>query len=54
VLLRSTLITFIVNGHWKESKTKEVIAPVAAGSVRDMFLLELVLPLLLALSPTPE
>jgi hypothetical protein len=30
------LITSIVNGHWKESKTKEATAPAAAGSARDM------------------
>ena len=31
-----SLITSIVNGHWKESKTKEATAPAAAGSARDM------------------
>jgi hypothetical protein len=31
-----SLITSIVNGHWKESKTKEATAPAAACSARDM------------------
>jgi len=31
-----SLITSIVNGHWKECKTKEATAPAAAGSARDM------------------
>ena len=31
-----SLITSIVNGHWKESKTQEATAPARAGSARDM------------------
>jgi hypothetical protein len=31
-----SIITSIVNGYWKESKTKESTAPAAAGSARDM------------------
>jgi hypothetical protein len=31
-----SLITSIVNGHWKESKTKEATVPAAAGSARDV------------------
>jgi len=34
--MTGSLITSIVNGHWKESKTKEATAPAAAGSARDM------------------
>jgi hypothetical protein len=31
-----SLITSIVNGHWKESKTQEATPPAPAGSARDM------------------
>jgi hypothetical protein len=31
-----SLITSIVNGQWKESKTKEATAPAAAGSACDI------------------
>ena len=34
--MTGSLITSIVNGHWKESKTKEATAPARAGSARDM------------------
>jgi len=35
-VMTGSLITSIVNGHWKESKTKEATAPAGAGSARDM------------------
>ena len=34
-VITGSLITSIVNGHWKESKTKEATAPAAADSARD-------------------
>jgi hypothetical protein len=30
------LITSVVNGHWKESKTKETTVPTVTDSARDM------------------
>jgi hypothetical protein len=35
-VMTGSLITSIVNGHWKDSKTKEATDPAAAGSARDM------------------
>jgi hypothetical protein len=49
-----SLITCIVNGHWKESKTKEATAPAARDMISAQNLLVLALVLLLALPPTPE
>jgi hypothetical protein len=57
VVNTGSLITSIVNGHWKDSKTKEATAPAAAGSARDMLSVGAgagAVVLLLALPPNTE